>query len=435
MPFPSTRRATQKSNQTSISVDLNPWVEAGKEIFGSSQKKRQQTIYEGLEKLVELERSGIVNPADMPREVYESLFTYHPSPLRSFIRGEKPVLTLPPKGAIETGKEPFSRWQDAYNVAKGVVTGEPPQVRGGVKYEVPEGGKWSVPGWSFFRIPSPESTEAARKELLTAGRTPEEADEIIKQQITGRLPSTEERRQTIYDRAEKAVDQWKTENPQGEMESDDKYERRAIKALPAGVRGLYEDIHLTKQAQRQSLADVAETRRAAEETRRYTAEQNAEYKEEKAKREKEESERRTQNAKRLEQKDKWFQSFSEKKEATRATNAAAAAKAKTSKQAYRDALTAYKIYSDNFNKERTEHDKMELGFQKSDPQNYTAQRFTDRMLTWDEWIRTEGAPFLQKMDELEGGEGGGGGGGGGGTPRSENDPVSDFRKKFGLGGK
>jgi len=352
--------------------------------------------------------------SQMPKEEREKLYSqvifpgygvYQPPTFRRLF-GAKPETILPlPEGGIELEgatkvKSPFGR-----------------------RSERPAGINLPQTG-PFTFAPSPLLQPEHETELETQAKklypeSPEDQQTWLKTQKTALMtkikPTKEEMLWETIERAERMIDTYKQANPQATDE-------QAIAALPVNIRRRYQE-HVeeakSRGLQREALTEESKGRKAEREERMKLL---------------------TGREKRLSQQQDWYQSFQEKRLGLQDQWKKLAARGKTPQQVYRDALTAYSLYSRNISSAERSHNMMEMGFAKLDP-NYLPTRFSEPKLSFDDWLKSEGMMFYERILDME--KGGGerkkgveGEGAPGVTPlpqpRSEKEtPVNNAKKKLG----
>jgi hypothetical protein len=229
----------------------------------------------------------------------------------------------------------------------------------------------------------PETEQEIRTKMGALGASKEEIDEAIQEKLLGVTKGVEAQRNKMIDQAENWINTFKTTNPM----ITDEGALAALKKARPGLARNYEDYTTEKRAKGALLGAQEENIKGQKVAREA------------------ETARKGAVEKRLSQKEKWYQSYMERKLTAQEQNKKLAGKAKTSDQAYKDAINAYKVYTTSQDRERADYNKMEIAFQKAD-QTHIMNRFDEPLLPFDQWLRTEGFMFYERMLELGGTEGG-----------------------------
>lgn len=241
----------------------------------------------------------------------------------------------------------------------------------------------------FLRPPfiQPEEEEELKQQAAKLyPDSPEDQTTWINTQKTALVskirPSREDVMWESFNRAERMVDAYKASHPEASDEE-------AISSLPSNLRRRYqehvEDVAVRK-TQREALTEDIGARKTEREERMGLL---------------------NRREKRAAQQQAWYQDFQERKLALMDQWKKLAGRGKTPQQVYRDALTAYSTYSKNLQAQEKEHNRMEMGFAKLDT-NYIPARFSEPRLTFEDWLRSDGMMFYERILDMEGkgGEGG-----------------------------
>lgn len=360
------------------------------------KQQQQQLLLEAVAR--NYDKLSVLPPEERKKVYSQLLFpaygVYQP-PLFRKMFGAKPETILPlPEGGIELEapvktKSPFGR-------------------RGEMK-----AGITLPPTTPFTFAPSPllqpeHEAELEKQAALLHPSSPEDQAAWLKSAKTTKMigikPSREDILWETIGSAERRIDAFKQANPEATDE-------QAIASLPSNLRRRYQE-HIegigTIKAQKEALTEESKGRKIEREERISLLKGRE---------------------KRLAQQQAWFQDFQENKLKLNELNKKIAAKAKTSNQAYRDALTAYSTYSKNLQSEARTHNQMEMGFSKLDS-TYLPARFSEPHLTFEDWLRSEGMPFYERILDLEGKGGVGGEGGTVIPPLKKESKFNSIRGKY-----
>lgn len=313
----------------------------------------------------------------MPQEEREKVYSqlifpaygvYEP-PLFRRMFGAKPEPLLPlPKGAEEIPKE---------------LAGMKIRTRVGGRELKP--GLFIPPTQPLTVAPSPLIQPEHEAELEKQAQTlfpdlPEERAEWVRTQktalLTGIKPTREDILWETIGRAERMIDAYKKANPQAT-------DKEAFGVLPPTIRRRYQE-HIEKfeadKAYREAFTEDIKARKIEREEKVKAAQTKE---------------------KRLAEQQTWYQDFQERKLKFQDQWKKLATRGKSPQQVYRDALTAYNIYIKNLQSEERAHNQMEMGFAKLDP-NYIPARFVQPRLSFEDWLRSEGLIFYERILALEG---------------------------------
>jgi len=338
------------------------------------ENRKQAQKQQALEVLAAISPRIAEFSPDEKKKFYNQYFfpafgVYHPPIFRKMF-GAKPETILPlPEGAEEVPKE----------IAGAKIVspfGKRRELKAGLTF--PE----QAP-IQFTRPPfiQPEEEEELKQQAASLyPESPEDQADWLKTQKTALItkirPGAEEVRWESLNRAERMVDAYKQAHPEATDEE-------AVASLPSNVRRRYqehvEDVGVRK-TQREALTEESLGRKTEREERMKLL---------------------TGREKRLAQQQDWYQGFQERKLALQDQWKKLAARGKTPQQVYRDALTAYSTYSKNQQTAEKEHNRMEMGFAKLD-QNYIPARFSEPRVSFEDWLRSDGMMFYERILALEG---------------------------------
>jgi hypothetical protein len=345
-------------------------------------------------------------PEEWAKPVFEKLFTYKPGVTRGLFKGEKPELMVPEPKAIPTvpkGEEGLLTSTEQYT--------PPPSELIHKRQYFPKG--MAAP------LIEPETEQEIRTKMAALGASEEEINDAIQEKMLGAPKGVEARRERMIDQAENWMETYRQSNPMAAPDAP----LTALKKARPGLARTYEDYTTEKRAKGALLGAQEENIRGAKVAREA------------------ETARKGAVEKRLTQKDQWYQSYMERKLKLQEQNKGIAAKAKSADQALKDANSAYRVYVESQDKERAAYNKMEIAFQKADP-THLMSKFDEPALSFDQWLRTEGFMFYERILALQGAEGGGVKAGGvtppptprgrEGAPQERRSKMIDFLNKGGA---